>query len=52
MVEASRANSWLRKFESAAPQVNPRLLLNENKAATLTASKGRLHAKNRHNLIF
>ena len=40
------------KFESAAPQVNPRLLLNDNKAATLTASKGRLHAKNRHNVIF
>ena len=38
------------KFESAAPQVNPRLLLNDNKAATLTASKGRLHAKNRHML--
>jgi hypothetical protein len=50
MVEASKSNSWLRdKFtESAAEQLNPTILLNDNKAAILNASEGRLTAKNRH----
>jgi hypothetical protein len=37
------------KFESAAKQLNPTILLNDNKAAILNASEGRLTAKNRHN---
>ena len=51
MVEATKTNIWLRDKleESAASQANPTLLLNDNKAAILNASEGRLTAKNRHN---